>query len=307
MKGRVAPLLSAPLVLGALIVVGCKSSQEQVQPPAQKTGAGERIVLGEYGTLNRLRSADGKYLPAENGKTLGEGYAISYEYKESPKANPVKRVVYALADEHSDSLEVVPQERSAAGRNSVKAVVRTKDGALRISNTVTIDENTGLIEIWRSIQVVAEQGLDRLMLVKLQTGAQLSSGSLTVRSDNLSDFVNGIKSGGLVNPGSECGPCPPGCIAECEPPICVVNPILCNPNQYKAVQARAAIQAMSKALAVLKDSAAYESEQPQAVSGQPYVTTLFWELAGRPETSQIKQNQIFNVFVRCKNPFPRTP
>lgn len=304
MRSRITPLLIALLACGALPATGCNAPQQQVMTPAQPTKSVPKIEIGEYGTLKRLRGADGKNFPAEEGKTLGEGYAIGYQYKESAKAKPVERFVYALGDEHSDNLEVAKEEQTADA-NSMKAVVKTKDGALRIAHTIAIDGKTGSIEIRRAIQPLAEWGLERLSVVKLQAGAQLSSGSLTKSSDKLDDFLSGAKTGALILPhNGDCGMsmCPPNCIAECDPPICIFVP-WCHPERYKSVQAIAVIQPLNKAQDEFKRVPVGVSEQPQALSSQPFASTIYWKLSGRPESRQIKQNEITNVVVRFKNPF----
>lgn len=322
MKSRIAPLLIALLSLGALLAAGCKPAQEPVPPPAQKTDSrepgqspaqktvgGERIEVSEYGTLKRLRSADGKNFPAAAGETLGDGYAIGYQYKEPEKAKPVERLIYALGDEHSDNLEVVREAQAPAGGNSVQAVVKTKDQALKVTHRFRLDENGGVLEVWRTIQCLAPQGV-QLFVVKLQAGSLLSGGAQSAVRSRLEDLASGVIGAGFYSPKSECGPkCPPGwpCLsgpsaAICDPPPVCWTPPQCHPVQGRPLPAGIVVQTPDKARTEFNTSLVSRSAPLASISGGAYAATSYWKLRERREDNQLKQNEEATIVVRHKKP-----
>lgn len=173
MKNRIAPLMIALLIYGALTVVGCKTVQEPVQSPAQKTKSVGKIEISEYGTLKRLNNSVGKSFPADPGETLGDGYAIGYKFTNAQTGKQEERFIYAVGDEKSDGLEIVPSEPTAPDANIVKRVVKTNDGALRLTHEIKWDETSRMVSIRRTIDGLSKEPV-RLHVVKFHARYSLA-------------------------------------------------------------------------------------------------------------------------------------
>lgn len=165
MKNRIAFLMIALLIFGALAVVGCKTVQEPVQPPMQKTKSVGKIEISEYGTLKRLNSSDGKSFPVDPGETLGDGYAIGYKFTNPQTGKQEDRFIYAVGDEKSDGLEIVPSEPTTPDAYSLKRIVKTSDGALQLIHEIEWDEKDRMVRIKRTIQGLSKESV-RLQVVK---------------------------------------------------------------------------------------------------------------------------------------------
>lgn len=314
MKSRIAPLMIMLLTLSALIMAGCKPAQEQLQPSAQKTANVKRIEISEYGTLKRLLSADGKSLPAEQGKTLDEGYAIAYQYTPS-KGKTVKEFVYALGDEHSSNLEVVQAGGSASSGEVAKAVTKTQDGMLQLTHQFIFNEQNGVVEVRRTIKCLAKDGVQfvQLLRVKLLTDNLLSSGAqaaLTSKSEDLASDFTGV---GYYHPQSDCGPrCPGGMpcrppVTICDPPPpCLINPD-CNPG-LKLLQGMGVIRPLDIAKQELEENRTSQpSGNPPTEAGKPYATIIVLEFGTQRGFSQIKPGDegLIAEGIRTKLSFSR--
>ncbi len=233
MKSRIAPLMIALLTCGALMAAGCQSAQEQAQPPAQKSDPREpaqssaqkterapKIEIGEYGTLKRLNGSDGSKFPTNDKETLGDGYAIGYRFTDSKTGKQVEHFLYAVGDEKSAGLEIVPSEPTVPDANSVKRVVKTSDGALQITHEITWNETKRQVEIRRLIQGLSEKPV-HVQVVRSQANNWLAGGDSSSSSaprSGLKDLFRGLIRGGW----SDCE------FAQCpDPPCCCITWPIC--------------------------------------------------------------------------------
>lgn len=306
MKNKIGPLLIAALPLYALIVAGCQSVPQPVQTSAQKQNSkcAGRVELGKYGTLKCLRTSEGKDISAAGEKKMIDGYAIGYQHKESAAAKPVEKIVYALADEHSDNLVEVSKKLSSATENSAEAVVKTGDNDLQIIYRTSLCDKTGLLGVQLVIEVLnpkkAQLSFAKLLASDRLIGThQLSEGQYV--KDALSQVRRAVA---YLGPYQDCFPsqgCLHGGVASCpnDPPCpegacCDGRPC---PDIYLKWRLNGFINTFDNAVAGLKTKDSGKSDSYREVVEKERAATFHTQASGRGGSTDPQQRLRMMIFT----------